>query len=219
MSCPTCGKSAFGQYGGPDAGEALSIAPSAVGSVDGASIVGDSDIPIPLNEAWRSFFARFGDGEVPTRGAAVQVGGRVSLVVNLETLLGVSAGGGDHFNMTKVIADGEQLTEFDVSEYTASGVYRVMGISLSADRPVVFPTSSEWCLRDRNGLPLGSGQFTSVTSGGANYTSFVSGTNDNDVDVLALAVISQLRPAEVLSFWTSVDNMGGIRVSVRCQTG
>lgn len=216
MSCPTCGKPASYQYGGPEAGEALSIAPDAVGSVDGASIVGDSDIPIPLNDAWRAFFAAFGDGEVPTRGANVQVGGRVNLVVNLETLLGIGGGSGDHFNMTKTIDAEQEVTEFDVSEFTSSPVYRPMGISLYS--PVGFVRLS-WCLLDRNGLPLGAGVYTNIGSGGNTYSQVAAVTGVDDEEVVALPVISQLRPTETLRFVTANGNPGGLKISVRCQTG
>ena len=47
------------------------------------------DIPLPLTDPWRAFAEAHGDGEVIAKGAALQVGGRVGMVVNLETLLGI----------------------------------------------------------------------------------------------------------------------------------
>lgn len=60
--------------------------------------VAPADVPLTITDAWRAFARQYGvDGEDANvvRGSALQVGGRVGIVVNLETLLGLSGGGGD----------------------------------------------------------------------------------------------------------------------------
>ena len=52
-----------------------------------------ADIPLPLTDSWRKFIADHGDGERAYVGSNLQVGGRVNIVVSLETLLGLTTGG------------------------------------------------------------------------------------------------------------------------------
>ena len=49
------------------------------------------DVPIPLTASWKAFLATYGDGEVPISGSLLEVGERISIVVSLETLLGIGS--------------------------------------------------------------------------------------------------------------------------------
>lgn len=57
----------------------------------GEQATGARDVELALPQAWKDFIRRHSvDGETePIRAAAMQVGGRVQIVVNLETLLGI----------------------------------------------------------------------------------------------------------------------------------
>ena len=97
MSCPTCGRRSTSlvlpegfEYDPPVRGGA---APPG-GSLDAPV---QRQLPIRLNQAWKDFIDRHGDGSIPNQGAVVADGAEAVLVLSLETLLGINQPAASNF--------------------------------------------------------------------------------------------------------------------------
>lgn len=109
--------------------EGLTVPTSEPGAPPGSSL----DIPIPLTAAWRAFLAQWGTGEVPTRGSALQVGGQIGIVVNLETLLGLNQGPtlSESFEVALAMNNDNPDTSGAITLPDGRTYWRLLGVTLS----------------------------------------------------------------------------------------
>lgn len=180
MSCPRCGRALPGP---PRPSESILdglSTPSGVEGVPGGSVL---DVPLPLTDTWKAFISAHGDGEIPTRGSNLQVGGQVGITVALETLLGIPTGAasrGAVFKATKSIllvesASGQpsskRIGKSETWTIELSETYRPLAgqawsfmrvqVSTGAPWPGSTPRGIRWGLRTGSGTgnPIVGGTF------------------------------------------------------------
>ena len=146
---------------------------------------GPVDLPLELSAPWRKFARDFTENaEEPVRGSALQVGGRVMIVVSLETLLGIDTPGRrplpPHIPQTTQdvkIAAGPGTSQADplhVEDSAVEGVFIAQGRGTGAEAPLYVVTPLE-----SKGAAAGSPLFVDVVAGDVRATIAGRGTAIN----------------------------------------